>query len=92
MKHWHTLACHGVAFKFQVRCVTVTARLLQAASEGEDHDLEDSFAPVPHTTSASLSGQIIISIAAAQDLELHSCDLRLRLLVVQAFIQTDKLD
>eukprot|EP00961_Rhodomonas_salina_P009892 133271-Rhodomonas_salina.2 len=48
--------------------------------EGEDY--EDSFTPVPHAT----SGCIIISIAAAQDLELHSCDL------AQAFIQADKLD
>eukprot|EP00961_Rhodomonas_salina_P252464 3412445-Rhodomonas_salina.2 len=48
--------------------------------EGEDY--EDSFAPVPHAT----SGSIIISITAAQDLELHSCDL------AQAFIQADKLD
>eukprot|EP00961_Rhodomonas_salina_P245284 3314296-Rhodomonas_salina.1 len=48
--------------------------------EGEDY--EDSFAPVQHAT----SGRIIISIAAAQNLELHSCDL------AQAFIQADKLD
>eukprot|EP00961_Rhodomonas_salina_P300266 3939633-Rhodomonas_salina.1 len=48
--------------------------------EGEDY--EDAFAPVPHTT----SGRIIISLAAANDLELHSCDLS------QAFIQADKLD
>eukprot|EP00961_Rhodomonas_salina_P192913 2603144-Rhodomonas_salina.1 len=48
----------------------------------EGKDYEDSLAPVPHAT----SGCIIISIAAAQDLELHSCDL------AQAFIQADKLD
>eukprot|EP00961_Rhodomonas_salina_P269963 3647107-Rhodomonas_salina.1 len=48
--------------------------------KGEDY--EDAFAPVPHATSA----RVIISIAAAEDLELHSCDL------AQAFIQADKLD
>eukprot|EP00961_Rhodomonas_salina_P242288 3272945-Rhodomonas_salina.1 len=48
--------------------------------EGEDY--EDAFAPVPHATSA----RVIISIAAAEDLKLHSCDL------AQAFIQVDKLD
>eukprot|EP00961_Rhodomonas_salina_P124053 1671916-Rhodomonas_salina.1 len=48
--------------------------------EGEDY--EDAFAPVPHATLA----RVIISIAAAEDLELHSCDL------AQAFIQADKLD
>eukprot|EP00961_Rhodomonas_salina_P018335 246435-Rhodomonas_salina.1 len=48
--------------------------------EGEDY--EDALAPVPHAT----SGRIIISLAAANDLELHSCDLS------QAFIQADKLD
>eukprot|EP00961_Rhodomonas_salina_P001491 20481-Rhodomonas_salina.1 len=48
--------------------------------EGEDY--VNSFAPVPHTT----SGSIVISLAAAMDLELHSCDL------AQAFIQADKLD
>eukprot|EP00961_Rhodomonas_salina_P298012 3937720-Rhodomonas_salina.2 len=48
--------------------------------EGEDY--EDAFSPVPHTT----SGRIIISLAAANELELHSCDLS------QAFIQAGKLD
>mmetsp|Transcript_23114 Transcript_23114/g.54805 ORF Transcript_23114/g.54805 Transcript_23114/m.54805 type:complete len:111 (-) Transcript_23114:2112-2444(-) len=48
--------------------------------EGEDY--EDAFAPVQHATSA----RVIISLAAADDLELHSCDL------AQAFIQADKLD
>eukprot|EP00961_Rhodomonas_salina_P272721 3685261-Rhodomonas_salina.1 len=48
--------------------------------EGEDD--EDAFTPVPHATSA----RVIISIAAAEDLELHSCDL------AQAFIRADKLD
>eukprot|EP00961_Rhodomonas_salina_P064183 862938-Rhodomonas_salina.2 len=48
--------------------------------EGEDY--EDVFAPVLHAT----LGRIIISLAAANDLELHSCDL------LQAFIQADKLD
>eukprot|EP00961_Rhodomonas_salina_P221760 2998487-Rhodomonas_salina.1 len=43
---------------------------------------DSAFAPVPHAT----SGRIIISLAAANDLELHSCDLS------QAFIQADKLD
>eukprot|EP00961_Rhodomonas_salina_P192912 2603143-Rhodomonas_salina.1 len=60
----------------KVRLVVMGNRML----EGEDY--EDSFTPVPHAT----SGRIIISIAAAQDLELHSCDL------AQAFIQADKLD
>eukprot|EP00961_Rhodomonas_salina_P211315 2853444-Rhodomonas_salina.1 len=50
--------------------------------EGEDY--VDAFAPVPHATSGS--ERIIISLAAAMDLELHSCDLE------QAFIQADKLD
>eukprot|EP00961_Rhodomonas_salina_P303219 3941141-Rhodomonas_salina.2 len=48
--------------------------------EGEDY--EDAFAPVQHATSE----QVIISIEAANDLELHSCDL------AQAFIQANKLD
>eukprot|EP00961_Rhodomonas_salina_P218245 2949062-Rhodomonas_salina.1 len=48
----------------------------------EGEDFEDSLAPVPHAT----SGRIIISLAAANYLELHSCDLS------QAFIQADKLD
>eukprot|EP00961_Rhodomonas_salina_P010377 139191-Rhodomonas_salina.1 len=48
--------------------------------EGEDY--HDAFAPVPHAT----SGRIMISLAAALELELHSCDL------AQAFIQADKLD
>eukprot|EP00961_Rhodomonas_salina_P194035 2619604-Rhodomonas_salina.1 len=48
--------------------------------EGEDY--VDAFAPVPHAT----SGRIIISLAAAMDLEIHSCDL------AQAFIQADRLD
>eukprot|EP00961_Rhodomonas_salina_P053186 713340-Rhodomonas_salina.1 len=43
--------------------------------EGEDY--VDAFTPVPHAT----SGWIIISLAAAMDLELHSCNL------AQAFIQ-----
>eukprot|EP00961_Rhodomonas_salina_P075927 1019133-Rhodomonas_salina.1 len=47
--------------------------------EGEDY--EDEFAPVPHATSE----RVIISMAAADDLELHSCNLE------QAFIQADKL-
>ena len=47
--------------------------------EGEDFD--ESFAPVPHAT----SGRIIIALAAADDLELHACDL------AQAFIQAEKL-
>eukprot|EP00961_Rhodomonas_salina_P183367 2475013-Rhodomonas_salina.1 len=38
------------------------------AKEGEDY--EDAFAPVPHAT----SGRIVISLAAANNLELHSCD------------------
>eukprot|EP00961_Rhodomonas_salina_P037873 508763-Rhodomonas_salina.1 len=45
-------------------------------------DYVDAFTPVPHAT----SGSIAISLAAAMDLELHSCYL------VQAFIQADKLD
>eukprot|EP00961_Rhodomonas_salina_P155823 2098155-Rhodomonas_salina.1 len=48
----------------------------------EEEDYEDAFAPVPHAT----SGCIIISFTAANDLELHSCDLS------QAFIQANKLD
>eukprot|EP00961_Rhodomonas_salina_P073801 991773-Rhodomonas_salina.2 len=48
----------------------------------EGKDYEDAFAPVPHTTLA----WVIISITAAEDLELHSCNL------AQAFIQEDKLD
>eukprot|EP00961_Rhodomonas_salina_P210963 2848865-Rhodomonas_salina.1 len=49
-------------------------------TEGEDYI--DAFAPVPHSTSAS----VIISLAAALDLELHSCYL------AQAFIQADCLE
>eukprot|EP00961_Rhodomonas_salina_P089506 1203707-Rhodomonas_salina.1 len=49
-------------------------------TEGEDY--HDAFAPVPHATSA----RVIISLAAALDLELHSCDL------AQAFIQADRLE
>eukprot|EP00961_Rhodomonas_salina_P274573 3709602-Rhodomonas_salina.1 len=49
-------------------------------TEGEDYI--DAFAPVPHSTSA----RVIISLAAALDLELHSCDL------AQAFIQADRLE
>eukprot|EP00961_Rhodomonas_salina_P291319 3931900-Rhodomonas_salina.1 len=49
-------------------------------TEGEDYI--DAFAPVPHSTSA----RVIISLAAALDLELHSCDL------TQAFIQADRLE
>eukprot|EP00961_Rhodomonas_salina_P193644 2614293-Rhodomonas_salina.1 len=48
----------------------------------EGKDYVDSFAPVPHAT----SGRIVISLAAAMDLKLHSCNL------AQAFIQADKLD
>eukprot|EP00961_Rhodomonas_salina_P193693 2615062-Rhodomonas_salina.1 len=48
----------------------------------EGKDYVDAFAPVPHAT----SGRIVISLAAAMDLELHSCYL------AQAFIQADKLD
>eukprot|EP00961_Rhodomonas_salina_P038514 517548-Rhodomonas_salina.2 len=48
----------------------------------EGKDYEDAFAPVLHATSA----RVIISLAAADDLELHSCYL------AQAFIQADKLD
>eukprot|EP00961_Rhodomonas_salina_P247178 3339486-Rhodomonas_salina.1 len=48
----------------------------------EGEDFIDSFAPVPH----AISGRIVISLAAAMDLELHSCDL------AQAFIQADKLE
>mmetsp|Transcript_27856 Transcript_27856/g.65712 ORF Transcript_27856/g.65712 Transcript_27856/m.65712 type:complete len:302 (-) Transcript_27856:850-1755(-) len=47
--------------------------------EGEGY--EDAFVPVPHATSA----RIIIAMAAADDLELHSCYL------AQAFIQAKKL-
>jgi hypothetical protein len=60
----------------KVRLVVMGNRM----KEGEDYD--DSFAPVPHATVA----RNIISIAAALDLELHSCDM------AQAFIQADKLD
>eukprot|EP00961_Rhodomonas_salina_P095771 1287924-Rhodomonas_salina.1 len=49
-------------------------------TEGEDYI--DASAPVPHSTSA----RVIISLAAALDLELHSCDL------AQAFIQADHLE
>eukprot|EP00961_Rhodomonas_salina_P290263 3922393-Rhodomonas_salina.1 len=49
-------------------------------TEGEDYI--DAFAPVPHSTSV----RVIISLAAALDLELHSCDL------AQAFIQADSLE
>eukprot|EP00961_Rhodomonas_salina_P262470 3547040-Rhodomonas_salina.1 len=49
-------------------------------TEGEDYI--DLFAPVPHSTSA----RVIISLAAALDLELHSCNL------AQAFIQADRLE
>ncbi len=48
----------------------------------EGLDFNDSFAPVPHATAA----RVIISVAAALDLELHSCDM------AQAFMQADKLD
>eukprot|EP00961_Rhodomonas_salina_P189165 2552265-Rhodomonas_salina.1 len=48
----------------------------------EGKDYVNSFAPVPHAT----SGSIVISLAAAMDLELHSCYL------AQAFIQAGKLD
>eukprot|EP00961_Rhodomonas_salina_P240341 3247321-Rhodomonas_salina.1 len=48
----------------------------------EGKDYEDAFAPVQHATSA----RVIISITAADDLELHSCDL------AQAFLQAEKLD
>ena len=44
-------------------------------------DFKDAFSPVPHAT----AGHIIISLAAANDWELHCCDL------AQAFIQADKL-
>eukprot|EP00961_Rhodomonas_salina_P188027 2537446-Rhodomonas_salina.1 len=56
--------------------------MVQGNSMKEGEDYEDAFAPVPHAT----SGRIIISLAAANNLELHSCDLS------QAFIQADKLD
>eukprot|EP00961_Rhodomonas_salina_P118094 1589317-Rhodomonas_salina.1 len=49
-------------------------------TEGEDYI--NVFAPVPHSTSAC----VIISLAAALDLELHSCNL------AQAFIQADCLE
>jgi len=44
-------------------------------------DFEDAFAPVPHAT----ANHIVISIAAAGDMELHTCNL------AQAFIQADQL-
>eukprot|EP00961_Rhodomonas_salina_P202190 2726997-Rhodomonas_salina.1 len=50
--------------------------------EGEDYNYV--FAPVQHATAA----RAIISIAAALDLELHSCNLAQAL----AFVQADKLD
>ena len=47
--------------------------------EGEDY--EDAFTPVPHAT----AGRVVISMAAAEGLFLHCCDL------AQAFIQADRL-
>eukprot|EP00961_Rhodomonas_salina_P028680 387117-Rhodomonas_salina.1 len=46
-----------------------TLQIGNRMKEGEDY--EDAFAPVLHAT----SGHIIISLAAANNLELHSCHL-----------------
>eukprot|EP00961_Rhodomonas_salina_P128862 1736194-Rhodomonas_salina.1 len=47
----------------------------------EGIDFEDAFAPVPHTT----VGRLLMSMAAADNLHLHSVDL------TQAFIQADRI-
>jgi hypothetical protein len=56
-------------------------RVVQGNTMKAGEDFEDAFSPVPHAT----AGRIIISLAAANDWELHCCDL------AQAFIQADKL-
>lgn len=66
----------GQVINCKVQLVVMGHRM----TEGEDY--EDAFAPVPHATSA----RVIIPLAAADDLEQHSCDL------AQAFIQSDKLE
>eukprot|EP00961_Rhodomonas_salina_P046079 618683-Rhodomonas_salina.1 len=48
----------------------------------EGIDYEDSFSPVPH----AVASRIIMSIAAAADMELHCVDLN------KAFIQADKIE
>eukprot|EP00961_Rhodomonas_salina_P150031 2020226-Rhodomonas_salina.1 len=64
----------GLITNCKVQLVVMGNRM----KEGKDY--VDSFTPVPHAT----SGRIVMSLAAAMDLELHSCDL------AQAFIQADK--
>eukprot|EP00961_Rhodomonas_salina_P200076 2698854-Rhodomonas_salina.1 len=61
--------------KFKVRLV------LQGHRMQEGLDYEDSFAPVPHST----VGRLVMSMAAAENLHLHSLDM------AQAFIQADRL-
>eukprot|EP00961_Rhodomonas_salina_P170022 2291332-Rhodomonas_salina.1 len=67
----------GKITKFKV-CLVVQGHRMNLK---EGVDFEDSFAPVPHTT----VGRIIMSVAAADNLHLHSLDM------AQAFIQADRL-
>eukprot|EP00961_Rhodomonas_salina_P062895 844474-Rhodomonas_salina.2 len=69
-------AATGLITNCKVRLVVLGNRM------EEEIDYEDSFSPVPH----AVASRIIMSIAAAADMELHCVDLS------QAFIQADKIE
>eukprot|EP00961_Rhodomonas_salina_P107033 1441140-Rhodomonas_salina.2 len=69
-------AATGLITNCKVSLVVLCNRM----EEGTDY--EDSFSPVQH----AVASRIIMSIAAAADMELHCLDLS------QAFIQADKIE